>query len=394
MPYIHYEHFNKQKKIRKIIHSVDKSKITANNARRNAPRRLSRNSRNPWSEVLGQPQESGQGRSLWSSDEEGILSLSMPLPLSTRPTIPALQSNTSESSLIEAYLHHEPPLHVRRSLDEFYYSSLTHHEIIDRDRNQIVFKSREEEELLEKKIELMKAYYRRGVPSFYVPQNSNQYYHSTLLQNRTEERDLNEMEHRLREEGHIRFGEKRSQQTLDLLPGSYLWTGPEHEHQESDKRMGTRDKGLKTEDYPILMVDQLWMWIIGNGEHLGFASGFAFLTSLDTLITSFPESYTHGKNSSEKSKGERKTNDQFPTTASIRDIIDQHLKKYDARSPIKIRDFASLIINSCAGFLDRYRDPPDIPILDIFDQTINRAVSDHRFLFLPPMLTLLTNTVK
>jgi hypothetical protein len=70
------------------------------------------------------------------------------------------------------------------------------------------------------------------------------------------------------------------------------------------------------------------------------------------------------------------TNKQVPSTVSILDIIEQDLKKYDVLSPISIENLACLIINSCAGFLDRYRDPPIIPILDIFSQTVNKAVRD------------------
>jgi hypothetical protein len=131
----------------------------------------------------------------------------------------------------------------------------------------------------------------------------------------------------------------------------------------------------KKGNHPIVMVDQLWMWVIGNGELLSSTPGSVTLTLIDTLITCFPQSYAEHLSPHEVSKGDIKESKQTPVTVSILDIIEHDLEKYDARSPMSIGNLACLIINSCAGFLDRYRDPPIIRILDIFDETINEAVS-------------------
>jgi len=250
---------------------------------------------------------------------------------------PDLKYRTSELSLIAAYLgNNESPtssLHVRRTLDEFYYSSLKHLEIRKRDQSQILFKD-------------IAAKTRN---------HNKQLRHESRL-DKILETGFNSME----------------KPSLDLN----IWTETQHQTKSLDE--SAKSEGMESEggNYPILMVDQLWMWIIGNSEVLSFKRDFASLTSIDTLITCFPESYLDNANPSDGSERPMREGIVLPKIASIREIIDQGLKDYDDPSPILINSFASLIINSCAKFLDRYGGPPDLPILDIFDQTINKAVCD------------------
>ena len=106
------------------------------------------------------------------------------------------------------------------------------------------------------------------------------------------------------------------------------------------------------------------MWNIGTGKLLSFTSCSIMLTMTDTLITSFPQSYTDHVSADERSKRGVKASKQTSTVVSVLEMIEQDLRDCDAQSPVSVVNLASLIINSCARFLDRYRDPPIIRILD------------------------------
>jgi hypothetical protein len=98
------------------------------------------------------------------------------------------------------------------------------------------------------------------------------------------------------------------------------------------------------------------------------------LTLLDTLITSFPQTY-NSQDDCVRDIMAREPKENQASPVSILEIIEEDLGTYDARPPITVGSLASVIINSCTGFLDRFRAPPILPILDIFDHTINDIVS-------------------
>jgi hypothetical protein len=315
-----------------MIQTITRSKIISKNAKQNISRARQRS---PDADV-----KKGQGRDNASPIESSDELSSWRPPSRTEPhkqakrvdvlvdglnamtPPPSILSSTSEMSLLKGYLYHKPPLHVRRTLDEFFYSSLIGSQISQRDQSQIVFKFKEE---------------KNKEPH---PKHGSQLLVDASSPDRHEFR------------------------TLD-----------QHEQQDIYGATGKEVKEYRNGNHPIVMVDQLWMWVIGTGTPLTSTSGFVILTLLDILITSFPQSCTDNQGTNGMTKREVQANKQSPSTVSTLDIIKQDLKRYDALSPISIESLACLIINSCTGFLDRYRDPPVFPILDIFSQTVNKAVS-------------------
>jgi hypothetical protein len=338
MPYIHYESFDRQAETRRIISIVDEARETAKRAATQTV---------PSWDPFERSRNHGNDLSIESSDENDSVSLMhSKTEMHRRASLAALLTTNlkyriSELSLISAYLgenegneSHKSSLHVRRTLDEFYYSSLKHDEIEERDQSQILFK-----DITAK-----------------TRSHNKQLLHDSRL-DEILETGLNSME----------------KSSLDLN----TWTEAQHQaknQEENAKTEGMEPEGGNHPTHPILMVDQLWMWIIGNGEVLSFTRNFTSLTSIDTLITCFPESYPDNANPLDGSKRPIQDGLVVPKSDSIRKIIEHDLAYYDAPSPISINGFASLIINSCAKFLDRYGGPPELPILDIFDQTINKAV--------------------
>ena len=126
MPYIHYESFNKQNNTRTMIRAVNQSKRTVENI------------------ALGIHQsvfpdlEQGQTRDKDLPIESSNFSMN---DLRRRMPMNVMDmDSTSEMSLLKAYLYHKPSLHIRRSLDQYFYSSLIDDKNTDRDRSQILLR--------------------------------------------------------------------------------------------------------------------------------------------------------------------------------------------------------------------------------------------------------------
>lgn len=227
MPYIHYEAFNKQKETRYTIKDVDDDRANVQKAKRGDMTHYTKSE-----SALEKDPNRGDDWSIESSDEDHD---------DYRSRGPYLLTDY-ESQLIASYIagkeSRESPLHVRRSLDEFYYSSLKRSKIIARDQNQIVFKYKNQldEEKRNKSWEL-KASRRADLMA--------------------------------REERREYFRENVSRRPINdlLLP---LREGAEHEDQNLYEGEDSN---------PILMVDQLWMWIVDDGE------GCLICTSGSVLLT-------------------------------------------------------------------------------------------------------------
>ncbi|KAH8647039.1 hypothetical protein BGZ60DRAFT_230105 [Tricladium varicosporioides] len=213
-----------------------------------------------------------------------------------------------EPYLIGGYLNMEPPLHMRRSLDQFYSISKQDEVIGDLDTDQIVYKYFEKKRL-----------------------------HRATM--RIEGRDT----------GLVR-GETLKSETTESYPNHT------HALKELMKNWEKKKNRNNPQDHPIVIVDQLWLWIVDK----------------DTIVTSFPrgpKSSPHG----------------------ILERIEERLTVSEVKV---VNDLAGLIIDECAGFLDRCRAPENIPILDIYDETISDAMKQQVELFDRFTETVLKSAVK
>ena len=102
----------------------------------------------------------------------------------------------------------------------------------------------------------------------------------------------------------------------------------------------TKEKG---KDEKVFMVDQLWLWILGN----------------DLIITCFPQRWKQPKN------------DPLNVLDGI--IEDMNSK---TRPPVKsVYDLATLITGRCSGVFDRHRlGDEDYQFLDMFESSIGQVV--------------------
>lgn len=102
----------------------------------------------------------------------------------------------------------------------------------------------------------------------------------------------------------------------------------------------------KNKDPKIVMVDQLWLWVIPAGGQY----------KSDIVISSFPQGWRQ---------------DPFDKSSLLESILN-----YPERPPITSGfDLCSLITTRCANIFDRSRAPEDLQLLEIFEISIGKVVS-------------------
>ncbi|KZL69939.1 ankyrin repeat protein [Colletotrichum tofieldiae] len=215
-----------------------------------------------------------------------------------------------DQQLVEKYLHHDPPLHPRRTLDQSYYWTLKTTKA--RDRDQVV-------------------------------------YRGTMMDDRNIHRLRKRQDEDCHDKKHIWHLnslldrkkcvsiEAPDESKTESSMGRYAWDG---HWEKTDKNGCDHCRGEIRKVSRIVMVDQLWMWILDR----------------QTIITSFPKRY--GTNKSDPS-GVHK---------SIRTRI-KNARKNQIRS---VFDVALIILDECSNtFFDRTKTPDRHPqVMDIFAESI------------------------
>lgn len=124
----------------------------------------------------------------------------------------------------------------------------------------------------------------------------------------------------------------------------------------------------------VVMVDQLWMWVLDGSKSRTFGvpqSGFCFLsqqllTLLDTIITSFPKRWGRNK----------------PDPSAVQKCIRTRLRAARDDEVRSVYDLAIIIIDQCSRvFFDRTQSIDMQPqMMDSFANAIGRVVSFNRLL--------------
>ena len=241
MPYLHFELSNQREDTRKIIREVHDSKNTAENAKRNAPGDLTSRSQNRrYTSIQRQNggnnllTETSCGSGL-SSLNPGTIQLPQRPPITMRGQTHGIENSTYAESLIKVRVHHQHPLQVHRPLGEFYHRSQA------MGQGTYATKSNTSEK------SLIKAYLHHQRP-LHVRRSLDEFNYLSLKESTMIERDLNQVVYKFKEEEQETGGNAQD------------------EDQVAPRRRGDKDRPHKEGNYPIVMVDQLWMWIIGNGE--------------------------------------------------------------------------------------------------------------------------------
>ncbi|TVY14162.1 hypothetical protein LARI1_G008637, partial [Lachnellula arida] len=126
-------------------------------------------------------------------------------------------------------------------------------------------------------------------------------------------------------------------------------------HRDQDQvvcRYQTRDKNCSEEDIDpkLVMVDQMWMWVLGK----------------NLVVTAFPQRWQQPKN------------DPLNVLDSIiEDINDK------THEPVRsVHDIAMVVTSRCTGIFDRHRmGDEDYQFLDMFESSIGNATDKETILF-------------
>jgi len=115
----------------------------------------------------------------------------------------------------------------------------------------------------------------------------------------------------------------------------------------------------------IFMVDQLWLWILDESILLFYPLLNSFdqsLTSIETIITSFPQNWNQDPNKPER-----------------RDVlynIHRILMQPDRLPLLTVFDLAALIVHQCTAVFDRNAiKSTDLQFMDMFEASIEEIVS-------------------
>ncbi|KAF4811532.1 hypothetical protein CGCSCA5_v009772 [Colletotrichum siamense] len=222
-----------------------------------------------------------------------------------------------DQTLLEYYLHHDPPIHPRRTLDQSYYWALKTTKA--RDEAQVIFKGTTMDD---RNMHRFREEWASHCPGPWNCVNKKTVM-DKILHPQTPE-DLRGCNHRPIGLGNFRWDNHWKSTEVD---------GCDHCRREIGK-VGK-----------LIMVDQLWMWIL-DGQ---------------TIITSFPGKYGRDENG-------------FDVHRSIRDRI-RSATQNEIRS---VFDLGLIIFDECAnGLLSYSLDSNQKPrVLDIFTETISNLA--HR----------------
>ncbi|KIW67200.1 hypothetical protein PV04_06467 [Phialophora macrospora] len=150
-----------------------------------------------------------------------------------------------------------------------------------------------------------------------------------------------------RDRHQIVLKEARKQASIPQVPATAVdTTVPFAAKDDQDEERVQHD----SEEYPLVMVDQLWLWVIGN-----------------TVITCFPQSWT-------RKDGKREG-----------DVLDHllHYLRTEKRRPLirEPQDLVDVVISYCAGVFNRPRSAHGLGLHDHFEISVGRAAESETQLF-------------
>ncbi|RDW91517.1 hypothetical protein BP5796_02682 [Coleophoma crateriformis] len=226
-------------------------------------------------------------------------------------------TNRQEKELLSTYLLKDPPLHVRRTLDQYYYSWLEN--TARRDRDQVIS--------------------RNHATEIYAPNL----------------RDIMEINH-LNDAIKIAEDMKRLEEQAIEPPRRWKSMRPDKVISNNDLKLlqecvtSFTEQKIQDPRSPLLVVDQLWIWSFE-----------------DCVITSFP------RRAEQFEVGDLDPEDR----SDVLNAILRHLRNPN-RNPITCpADLVELIASYCVNILSPGPgDLPDIDFMRVFSVATNKAVDD------------------
>jgi hypothetical protein len=268
MPYIHWESHLARMSLSKMISEVKEEAIKTSRTQK---------SKTPlWPDEKG-----GSETTLLAATNDAGNEVQTKKRQTKDPTLETPENEEDYRELLRRYLYKRRPVHLRRTLDQYYYSYLA--DTNDRDGDQVVMRQFNEEkkslnleadskyqQLLEEKKSL-KEFEKRPVPK---PETMNEGPHSQGETNTTSEsaslRRLSESSTQVEE---VDSGDAASPgsppklSTWEHLVNKVIAPWKRKELKEVNSKLHKIDQVLYYDDNsPVLMIDQLWLWIIDKGK--------------------------------------------------------------------------------------------------------------------------------
>lgn len=302
MPYLHWESYRSCEAVSKLLQEIKDDSL----------KNLILRGGKSWRTYEANPKPLSRSTQLASSKPK-----KEPEIMTTNDEIP-----DDDDELLKKYLFKRWPVHLRRTLDQYYYSYLA--DTRARDGDQVVTKVRNEE--------------------LYLNELAIQGRHHTHTQGSQK-------------------GEKQNKKTNNYRKA--------HKKSSISKEVPMEilkaKKPPKDKNSPLVMIDQLWLWVLDAGRFFQ-ASLFRASTRLihsDTIITNFP------RRRLDKEDGDLDTENK----TDVLDTILRYLRSAK-RHPIQdAYDLSELIVSQCVGILHRADVISDLDFLKVFGSEADRRVS-------------------
>lgn len=272
MPYIHWEAHLAREKLSKMITEVKEEAMKTTRTQK---------SKTPlWPDEKASNEPASEPHASDAEQANGTKK-----PETKDFTLETPENEEDYRELLRRYLYKRRPVHLRRTLDQYYYSYLA--DTNDRDGDQVVMRQFNEEkkslnlEADAKYQQLLET--KKGLKNFEkepIPKPDTMYEQLSDEQDNTE--STSELTpSRRASEGSIRITQKDPVGTeiaLQPPPKVSVWeyflnkviaSRKRKELKEVDNKLHKIDQVLYYDDNsPVLMIDQLWLWIIDKGKPL------------------------------------------------------------------------------------------------------------------------------
>jgi hypothetical protein len=259
-------------------------------------------------------------------------------PFYKRPTsdeIEAKKDRTTELKILRAFLYpvNDCSLHIPRTLDQYYYSTLP--DADERTSNQVVYK-------------------------FARKQHNRRIEEAARAKQEEKERERYRRQRRRWETSESSLRSDRSYAEVEV--------------EAEEKRVE-----VSWDPPKVMMVNQLWMWIINGGEFIQccYPRCYAYLL-VDTVITSFPSKYK-----SELSMDDRANREDYMEGDDIYDSTDiwravqrelRYQTTYGQRTAKSVLDLVWTIADQARGVFQKRDLHPHLQFIQIFEMEINEIV--------------------
>lgn len=252
------------------------------------------------------------------------------------------------------------------------------------------------------KLKMMKAFlFPENDRCLHIRRTLDQFYYSTLPQALADERTIDQVVYRFamkQQQKHLeeaRQSERKISKITEEEPGKASFD--DRDSLKSQKiqiiEREFREQQKRNEEPPwdppkIMMVNQLWMWVIDGGKFSDCCHIIELTQILDTVVTSFPaklksdldrfkekseEKPLDGKDASDYTQGDKIYDSTDIWRAVFREF--RLNTEYGKRSQKSALDLAWTIADQAAGVFHKRNLHPHLQFIEMFDMEINEIVS-------------------